>query len=72
MTRAQRQLVDPFRDVLTQAADVGQLRDDVVPDQPTRFCLHALSAAGSLPSEDAFHRLVDVAPVGLRVPPAPD
>ena len=68
-TRAQRQLVDLFRDVLTEAADAGQLRDDVAPDELAHYCLHALNAAGSLPSEDAVHRLVAVTLAGLRVRP---
>lgn len=67
VTRAQRQLLDLFRDVLTEAAAAGQLRDDIAPDELAHYCLHALGAAGSLPSEDAVHRLVDVTLAGLRV-----
>ena len=67
VTRAQRQLLDLFRDVLTEAAEAGQLRDDVAPDELAHYCLHALSAAGSLPSEAAVHRLVDVTLAGVHV-----
>lgn len=70
VTRAQGQLVDLFRDVLTEAVEAGQLRDDVAPDELAHFCLHALSAAGSLPSEDAVHRLVNVTLAGMRAGPA--
>ena len=69
VTRAQRQLVDLFQDVLTGAAEVGQLRGDVAPDELANFCLHALGAASGLPSEAAVHRLVEVTLTGLRPVP---
>ncbi|MGW0699913.1 TetR/AcrR family transcriptional regulator [Streptomyces sp. NPDC002867] len=66
VTRAQQQLVDVFRDVLAEAVASGDLRDDVAPDELARYCLHALTAAGSLPSEAAVRRLVAVTLAGLR------
>ncbi|MDQ1012080.1 AcrR family transcriptional regulator [Streptomyces sp. V4I23] len=66
VTRAQQQLVDLFRGVLAEAVASGDLRDDVAPDELARYCLHALTAAGSLPSEAAVRRLVAVTLAGLR------
>ena len=65
----QRGIVDLIRDVLVEVRAAGGLRDDVAPDELATFCLHALSAAGSLPSEAAVRRLVDVTVAGLRPQP---
>jgi AcrR family transcriptional regulator len=65
---AQQQLIDLFRDLLTEVATTGDLRDDVAPDELASYCLHALTAAGSLPSKAAVHRLVKVTLAGLRPP----
>jgi AcrR family transcriptional regulator len=67
VTRAQQQLVDLIADVLREVAAAGQLRDDVGPDELASYCLHALGAAGSLPSEAAVHRLVTVTLAGLHL-----
>jgi hypothetical protein len=40
-----------IRDLLTEGAETGDLRDDVAPDELASYCLHALAAAGSLPSK---------------------
>jgi len=66
--RAQQQVRDMIRDLLTEAAATGDLRDDVVPDELASYCLHALTAAGSLPSKAAVRRLVTVTLAGLRPP----
>ena len=66
VAHAQRELVGLFRDLLAEAAEAGALRDDAVPDELARYCLHALSAAGGLPSEAAVGRLVAVTLAGLR------
>ncbi|MFC5799787.1 TetR/AcrR family transcriptional regulator [Streptomyces formicae] len=66
VVQAQRQLIDLFRDLLTEVAATGELRDDVAPGELASYCLHALTAAGSLPSEAAVRRLVTVTPAGLR------
>ena len=55
-----------IRDLLTEAAKSGDLRDDVAPDELASYCLHALTAASSLPSKAAVHRLVTVTLAGLR------
>jgi AcrR family transcriptional regulator len=64
--RAQQQIVDLIRDLLVELAAADQLRDDVAPGELANYCLHALSAAGSLPSEAAVRRLVEVTLAGLR------
>ncbi|RBY97543.1 TetR/AcrR family transcriptional regulator [Blastococcus sp. TF02-8] len=66
VSRAQQQLVDLIEDVLREVAAVGHLRDDVAPDELASYCLHALGAAGSLPSEAAVQRLVTVTLAGLH------
>jgi len=63
---AQQQLHHLIRDVLTEAAQAGDIRDDVTPDELTSYCLHALTAAGTLPSRAAVHRLVTVTLAGLH------
>jgi AcrR family transcriptional regulator len=63
---AQQQLHTLFADLLAEAAATGDLRDDVAPEELASYCLHALSAAGSLPSEAAVHRLVTVTLSALR------
>jgi AcrR family transcriptional regulator len=66
VARAQQQLHDMIRDLVTEAAQTGDLRDDVAPDELASYCLHALTAAGSLPSTAAVLRLVTVTMTGLR------
>jgi AcrR family transcriptional regulator len=68
VARAQQQLRKMIRDLLTEAAESGQLRDDVAPDELASYCLHALTAASSLPSKAAVRRLVTVTVAGLRPP----
>jgi AcrR family transcriptional regulator len=66
VARAQHQLRDFVRDLLTEAADAGELRADVAPAELASYCLHALGAASSLPSKAAVRRLVKVILAGLR------
>ncbi|OGT81066.1 MAG: TetR family transcriptional regulator [Gammaproteobacteria bacterium RIFCSPLOWO2_02_FULL_61_13] len=66
VARAQRQLHGLIRDLLTEAAATGDLRDDVAPDELASYCLHALEAARSLPSKAAVHRLVTDILAGLH------
>jgi AcrR family transcriptional regulator len=68
VARAQQQLIDLIRDLLTQVAATGDVRDDVAPDELASYCLHALTAASSLPSKAAVRRLVTVTLAGLRPP----
>jgi hypothetical protein len=65
---AQRRLHDLVRGLLTDAAQAGDVRGDVTPEGLASYCLHALAAAGSLPSEAAVRRLVAVTLSGLRAP----
>jgi AcrR family transcriptional regulator len=64
--RAQQQLRTMIRELLSEGAETGDLRDDVAPDELASYCLHALTAAGGLPSKAAVRRLVAVTLAGLR------
>lgn len=64
--RAQDHLQTFIGDLITAAVRMGYLRDDVPVKELTSFVLHALAAAGTLPSKAAVHRLVDVTLDGLR------
>jgi AcrR family transcriptional regulator len=66
VARAQQQLSDLIRDLIAEGAKAGELRDDVAPDELASYCLHALTAAGGLPSNAAVRRLVTVTLAGLR------
>jgi len=66
VARAQQQLSDFIRDLVTEGAETGDLRDDVAPDELASYCLHALTAASSLPSKAAVRRLVTVILAGLH------
>ena len=63
---AERQLSGLLTTLLTEAARAGELRSDVAPGELAGYCLHALGAAGSLPSKAAVRRLVAVTLAGLR------
>jgi AcrR family transcriptional regulator len=69
VVRAQEQLRDMLGELLTQAAAAGKVREDVTPRELASYCLHALAAAGGLPSEAAVRRLVTVTLAGLRPEP---
>jgi AcrR family transcriptional regulator len=66
VARAHQQLHDMIRDLLAKGAESGTLRNDVAPDELATYCLHALAAAGSLPSKAAVNRLVTVTLTGLH------
>src|SRR5215217_4167302 len=66
VARAQHQLRDKIGDLLTEAAENGDVRDDVAPEELASYCLHALAAASSLPSKAAVRRLVTVTLAGLH------
>jgi AcrR family transcriptional regulator len=68
VAHAQHHLHALFRDLIAEAAEAGDIRDDVAADELAAYCLHALTAAGSLPSRTAAHRLVTVVLAGLRRP----
>jgi AcrR family transcriptional regulator len=66
VARAGQRLHDFIRDLLAQGARAGEVRGDVPADELSGYCLHALTAAGALPDQDAVHRLVAVTLAGLR------
>jgi AcrR family transcriptional regulator len=65
---ARQHLVEMIRDLVAEGARAGDIRDDVAPDELASYCMHALSAAGDLPSTEAVHRLVTVTVAGLQPP----
>lgn len=66
VTRARRHLHAFVQDLIIEGAKTGDLREDVAPSELASYCLHALTAASSLPSKAAVHRLVNVTLAGLR------
>jgi AcrR family transcriptional regulator len=68
VARAQQQVRALLRELLAEAAETGELRDDVAPDELASYCLHALAAASSLRSKAAVRRLVRVTLAGLHRP----
>jgi AcrR family transcriptional regulator len=66
VARAEQQLRGMIRDLLVAAVEDGEVRSDVASEELASYCLHALSAAGSLPSKAAVDRLVRVVLDGLR------
>jgi hypothetical protein len=69
--RARQRLHAFIHDLIAEASQAGDLRDDIAADELASFCLHALTAASNLPSRAAAERLVAVTLAGLRsAPPA--
>jgi AcrR family transcriptional regulator len=67
VARAQQQLHHMIQEILIEAAENGDLREDVPPGELASYCLHALAAAATLPSKAAVRRLVTVTLTGLRL-----
>jgi AcrR family transcriptional regulator len=67
LVHAERHLAGIVAGLLAAAADEGDVRGDVPPDELAAYCLHALAAAGALPSREAVGRLVAVTLTGLRL-----
>jgi AcrR family transcriptional regulator len=65
VAQAQRRVHGLIRGLVAEGAEVGDLRDDVPPDELATFCLHALTAAAELPSRAGIRRLVDLVLSGL-------
>ena len=63
---AQQQLNNMIRDLLVDAVETGDVRHDVPLNELVSYCLHALTAAGNLPSKAAVRRLVTIVLAGLR------
>jgi AcrR family transcriptional regulator len=66
MASARQHLREFLAGLLAETTATGQVRDDVAPGELAEFCLHALTAAGGLPSKAAVDRLVTVTLAGLR------
>ncbi|MEU0946881.1 TetR/AcrR family transcriptional regulator [Streptomyces canus] len=66
VNQAQQRLHSMVEDLLADAAQSGDVRDDIAPGELASYCLHALTAAGDLPSEAAVHRLVALTLTGVR------
>jgi AcrR family transcriptional regulator len=64
--QAHQQLHALIAELVAEGAQTGDLCDDVAPGELASYCLHALTAAGSLPSKAAVRRLVAVTMAGLR------
>lgn len=71
ISQAHQHLTGLIEGLLTDAAAAGAVRDDMAPGELAAYCLHALAAAGTLPSEAAVERLVAVTLAGLRPPRLP-
>jgi AcrR family transcriptional regulator len=69
LVQAEQHLIEFLDDLLREGAQRGEVRQDVAPTELARYCLHALTAAGSLPSHAAVRRLVQVTLAGVQ--PAP-
>lgn len=68
VTGAHQQLHTLIAELIAEGAKSGDLRDDVAPGELASYCLHALTAASSLPSKATVRRLVTVTMAGLRAP----
>src|SRR5260370_24033510 len=68
IARAQQQLTDFIAGLLAEGTATGDIRADVAPGELASYCLYALTAAGSHPSDEAVRRLVAVTLAGLRPP----
>jgi AcrR family transcriptional regulator len=66
VAKAEDHLRHFVRDLLSEAAETGAVRGDVAPDELANYCLHALTAASTLPSKAGVRRLVAVTLAGLR------
>jgi AcrR family transcriptional regulator len=66
VARARHRLHRMLRELLSAAAASGEVRDDVAPEELASYCVHAVGAAGELPSKAAVRRLVAVTLAALR------
>jgi hypothetical protein len=67
----QQRLRQYIRDLLADSAKTEAIRNEVAPDELATFCLHAINAAGDVPSKTAVGRRVKVVLAGLRTSPSP-
>ena len=66
---AEHHLRSMVRELITDAAAAGDVRNDIPPDELVTFCLHAIGAASGLSSKAAVRRLVGVTLAGLHPQP---
>jgi AcrR family transcriptional regulator len=69
--RAQRHLHEFVTGLISEAAKRGEVRDDVPPGELATYCLHALTAASSMPNRTALDRLLAITTGALRPPREP-
>jgi len=69
VSQARRQLHAYLRDLITEAATSGAVRTDISPAELATYCLHALTAATTLPTKAATHRLVSLTVTALKPQP---
>jgi AcrR family transcriptional regulator len=62
---ARNRLTKMITDLIADAARAGHARQDTPPGELATYCLHALSAAGELPSKAATTRLVSLTLDGI-------
>ncbi|MGH3071221.1 MAG: TetR/AcrR family transcriptional regulator [Gaiellaceae bacterium] len=68
VARAQRHIHGLIEALIAEGAASRDIRGDIEPGELATYCLHALTAAGSLGSKAAVRRLVIVTLAGLRPP----
>ncbi|PBC65762.1 TetR family transcriptional regulator [Streptomyces sp. Tue6028] len=66
VAHAEQHLLQFVTELLTESAEAGEVRNDIAPHELAAYCLHALDAAGGMPSPEAVRRLVQVTVDGLR------
>lgn len=69
VTAAHQHLQEFVGALVAEAAETGAVRQDVPASELASYCLHALSAASSLPSPAAVRRLIRTTLTGLGNPP---
>jgi AcrR family transcriptional regulator len=67
-TRAELRLKELLQALIAECVKAGEVRGDASPGELANFCVHALTAAGSLSSKTAVRRLVEVTLAGLKPP----
>ena len=63
---AEQRLRKLVRELIAEAVDAGQIRDDAAPDELASYCLHSLAAARTAKSGAAVRRLVRITLAGLQ------
>lgn len=66
LSRAEQSVKVMIQDLLIEAVATGRIREDLPPEELASYCLHALTAASTLPTSDSVRRLVTVVLAGLH------